>query len=188
MLEELAEASSAHNVLRWWIKNTHVQDNGKLGQDRKSEYFTGEKLPLWQSTAAFLSQRCSGLFQVPQHHKLDQVPHTKNQITAFHAGDGSNNVYLWKKQVEGAAAILSVTGGLQHNSSSKQSHEDLNVVKIYKVEGSRLGHPRIQCILGLHEQKNSQKPNKNKLSIHILFKKIKCPWHRRNSVVRSLLT
>jgi len=54
-----------------------------------------------------------------------------------------------------------------------QSHQDLNVVKICKVEGSRLGHPRMQCILGLHEQQqNPKKSNKNVFSKYICVKNI----------------
>lgn len=85
-------------------------------------------------------------------------------MTAFHAGDGSNNAYPWKKQVKVAAAIVSVGGGEERevcntNSSFKQSQQDLYIVKICKLEGSRLGHPRIQHILGLHEQQQ-QRPKK----------------------------
>lgn len=112
-----------------------------------------------------------------QNHKPDQVPHTKNQMTVFHAGDGSNNVYPWKKQVKVAAAIVSVGGGEERevcntNSSFKQSQQDLNIVKICKVEGSRLGHPRIQRILGLHEQQQQRpkKTHKNLFSKSICVK------------------
>lgn len=83
-----------------------------------------------------------------------------------------------KKQVKVAAAIVSVGGGEEGevcniNSPFKQSHQDLNVVKICEVEGSRLGHPRIQCILGQHDQQQPPKsPNKDLFSKYICVKNI----------------
>lgn len=90
-------------------------------------------------------------------------------MTVFYAGDGSNNVYPWKKQAEVVAAIVSVEGGLQHKQLFQTKSPRSKCSKNMKVQGSCLRHPRIQCILGLHEQQQP-KINLNK----ILFSKYIC--------------
>lgn len=93
-------------------------------------------------------------------------------MTVFYAGDGSNNVYPWKKQAEVVATIVSVDGGeggLQHKQLFQTKSPRSKCSKNMKVQGSCLRHPRIQCILGLHEQQQP-KINLNK----ILFSKYIC--------------
>lgn len=106
MLEELAEVSLANNVFLQVPKIRHVQDNGKLGWDRSWSISQVTKC-LCNKAQLDLSLQYPGLFQTP-HHKPDQVPPTKNQMIAFHAGVRSKNVQPWKTQAEVAAAIVSV--------------------------------------------------------------------------------
>lgn len=56
--------------------NTHVQDNGKLGWDRKLEYFTCDKLPLRQSTAGSQPVILHLIYKITNLIRY-QIPRTK---------------------------------------------------------------------------------------------------------------